>query len=83
MGKGRSKEVTDMELIEAGREVSGPAFTSREVADAVGLERDTVRVRLNNLATDGVIHKKSPSSLNIYWVESASTTPTGIDLGEA
>jgi len=83
MGKGRSKEVTDIELIQAGRGVSGPAWTSREVADAVGLERDTVRVRLNNLAAEGVIHKKSASAINIYWVESARTRPTCTDLGEA
>lgn len=70
MGKGRSKSVTDSKLIEVGMKAEGPSFTSREVADVVGLDRDTVRVRLNELVETGVLAKKNPSSENIYWLAS-------------
>lgn len=70
MAKGRRKTVSNRELIEAGKLAEGPSFTSREVAESVGLERDTVRVRLNKLAESGALKKKSPGSSNIYWLAS-------------
>jgi len=71
MPRGRNRKVTDKELIEAARQVTGPSFTAGELAEIVGVHRETARAHLNNLVTSDVLEKKQPGADTIYWFSPA------------
>jgi len=71
MPRGRNRKVTDEELIKAARKVAGPSFTAGELAEIVGVHRETARAHLNNLVTSDVLEKKQPGADTIYWFATA------------
>lgn len=68
MPRGRNREVSDAELLKAGRDAPGPAFTAREVAERTDISREYVRQRLKQLVEDDTLNRKRPGTDNIYWI---------------
>lgn len=69
MGKpGRSRVVSDHELLQQAALVHGPA-TSGEIADGVSIGRKAVNKRLPDLAQRGFLHRKEVgANAIIYWL---------------
>jgi len=68
MPRGRNQEVSDADLLRAGRNAFGPSFTAREVAERTDISREYVRQRLKHLVEDGTLNRKRPGTDNIYWI---------------
>lgn len=68
MPRGRSRTVSDAELLEAGRQVDGPAWGAAEVASRVDIGKEGVRQRLNALVEADEVCVKQVSGQNIYWL---------------
>jgi len=66
MPQGR-RTVSDDEIIEHMRTADDPAFTTKEVAAAFDMGTEGMRGRLNQLADEGRIHRKKPSSRTVIW----------------
>ncbi|ELZ39332.1 hypothetical protein C471_08440 [Halorubrum saccharovorum DSM 1137] len=64
-GQSASKE----ELIEAIREIDGPAFTAPEIADSLGIGVDSARQYLYELVDSDLLSMKKPGSRTvIFWL---------------
>jgi DNA-binding GntR family transcriptional regulator len=68
MGKGRPREVSDRELIEAGKASTGPAWTTREIAEQLNISTQTARERFRTLAEEGVVNSKREAGVTILWL---------------
>lgn len=67
MPRGRSKEVTDEEIIEAIRAIDDPCFGPAEVATQLTIGTERTRQRLRELENDDVINRKKIGQRNVYW----------------
>lgn len=67
MPRGRSKTMTDEELIEAVREHPDRAVTVAEVAEKFDLTPQGVNKRLNELHKEGVVTKKQVGAKAVVW----------------
>jgi Mn-dependent DtxR family transcriptional regulator len=68
MGRGRPQKVTDRELIEAGKQVEGPAWTVSEITDALNVSGQLGRERMKKLAAQGVIKRKRVAGVTVCWL---------------
>jgi LexA DNA binding domain. len=66
-GRGRDRSTDDMELMEAICNADGPAASTSEVAEAVGMTRQGVSHRLQQLADKGIVNCKNAGSGLIWW----------------
>jgi len=65
---GRSRDVSDRELLEQVALTHGPA-TSGEIADGVTIGRKAVNKRLPELVDRGLLHRKQVgANAIIYWL---------------
>jgi len=71
MGKGRPRTVSDRELIDAGKASTGPAWTTREIAEALDISTQTARERFRTLAEQGVVNRKREAGVTIIWLPEA------------
>lgn len=68
---GRSRDVTNRELLEQVALTHGPA-TSGEIADGVSIGRKAVNKRLPDLVDRGLLHRKEAgANAIIYWLTEA------------
>jgi|GEM_PF-419465 predicted ArsR family transcriptional regulator len=65
---GRNRDVSNYELLVAGREVPEPVFTSTEVGERVGMSQQGVDKRLRKLETDGLLCTALKGSSRIWWL---------------
>jgi len=66
MPQGR-RTVSDEEIIEYMEQSDDPAFVAVEIAEKFGINKETARQRLNDLAERGEIHRKKPSARTVVW----------------
>jgi hypothetical protein len=66
-GRGRDRSTDDMELMRAICGADGPVASTSEIADAVGMTRQGVGPRLQQLAEKNVIACKSAGGSLIWW----------------
>lgn len=74
-------EHTDADVIAAVRDRE-PAATS-EVADELGVTRQSADVRLRKLADAGQVSRKKIGAAAVWWVPDDADTPTGVDPDDA
>jgi len=65
---GRNRDVSNYELLVAGREVPEPVFTSTELGERVGMSQQGVDKRLRKLETDGLLCTALKGSSRIWWL---------------
>lgn len=65
---GRDREVSDAELLVAGRDIPEPVFTSTEVGERVGMSQQGVDKRLRELEEDGLIRTAMKGSSRVWWL---------------
>ncbi|MFD1588416.1 winged helix-turn-helix transcriptional regulator [Halorientalis brevis] len=65
---GRDREVSDHELLVAGRDVPEPVFTATEVGERVGMSQQGVDKRLRELAEDGLINTAMKGASRVWWL---------------
>lgn len=70
MGKmGRNKEVSDKQILQAIALHPDPIVTSSEVAESVDMTKQGVNKRLNKLAEDEYVVRKSVGARAVvYWL---------------
>lgn len=68
---------TDADVIDAVRE-NDPAGTS-EVADHLGVARQSADQRLKKLAEAGRVHRKKIGAVAVWWLDDDERTMTGVD----
>jgi predicted ArsR family transcriptional regulator len=78
MPRGRTKSVSDAQLLDVAKNVLGPAFTAGEVAAEVEIGKEAARNRLDELVEAGQIAKKSASGMNIYWFQDPAESANGV-----
>lgn len=76
-----SSEHTDADVLDAVS-TREPAATS-EVADELGVTRQSVDVRLRKLADTGRVARKKIGAAAVWWVPDDADTPTGVDPDDA
>jgi predicted ArsR family transcriptional regulator len=59
--------VVDEEIINAMRERDGPAFTTAEIASWFDMTTEGIRRRLNELAEEGAVEYKKPTTRTVLW----------------
>lgn len=59
--------VNDSEILEYMRSDSDPAYSTSELADQFGMSTEGMRVRLEDLRTEALIHKKKPTERTVLW----------------
>lgn len=79
MPQGR-KTVSDSEIVALMQDSCDPAFTASEIAEEVGMTKDGVYNRLQELYEAGEIEKKKPQPTTvIWWVEGEEYCPLASD----
>jgi DNA-binding Lrp family transcriptional regulator len=59
-----------VELVDTAMDWSGKPFTTApELADRIGMSRQGVHQRLQNLVDEGEIEKYQPGQSAVYWTE--------------
>jgi|APHM01.1.fsa_nt_gi LexA DNA binding domain. len=66
-GLGRDRSTDDMALIEAMCNAEGPAASTSEIAEAVGMTGAGVNHRLSQLEEKGVVRCKNTGNGIIWW----------------
>lgn len=61
------KTVTDPEIVSYMEQSRDPAFTTGELADALGMTTEGMRNRLEELQKQGHVHKKKPGRRTVMW----------------
>jgi len=61
------KTVTDSEILEFMKASCDPAFTTGELAEALGMTTEGMRNRLQALEEAGVIYSKKPGLRTVIW----------------
>ena len=68
---------SDADVLDAVRE-NDPAGTS-EVADHLGVARQSADQRLRKLAEAGRVHRKKIGAVAVWWIDDDERTTTGVD----
>ena len=76
-----SSEHTDADVLAAVRERE-PAATS-EVADELGVTRQSIDVRLRKLVDSGRVARKKIGAAAVWWVPDEADTPTSVNPDDA
>jgi len=66
-GRGRDREVDDIDIMRAICDSEGPVATAAEIADAVGMTRAGVTHRLHQLHERGFIASKNVGNGLVWW----------------
>lgn len=74
---GRTRSVSDAEIIEAIKDSADPVVGASEVADTVGLTRQRVNELLNNLEDEGLLRSKQLGSGVAWWL--ADRQPSSVN----
>jgi predicted transcriptional regulator len=67
MSKGRSKTMSDEEIVEAIRNHPDRAVTAREISDVVGMTSSGILKRLDKLAERGEVTRKKVGGRAVVW----------------
>jgi predicted transcriptional regulator len=71
-GPGRKPEVSDKDILSVFRQAADPVLTTSEVADQLEIRHRGTFDRLNQLASEGRIHKKKVGEKGtVWWSEEA------------
>jgi predicted transcriptional regulator len=65
---GPDRTATDERILKAIRDAYSPAVGTTEVAERVGVERQTVDKHLRNLADDGLIETRMIGRVRVWWL---------------
>jgi hypothetical protein len=76
-----ASEHADADVVAAVRDRE-PAATS-EVADELGVARQSADVRLRKLADAGQVSRKKIGAAAVWWVPENADTPAGVDPDDA
>ena len=68
MAKGRTPEVTEIDIIKAAKRVDDPCFKVGEVAEMLDVSDQTIRNHTQDLLKNDIVEKKRVGSGYIYWV---------------
>lgn len=60
--------MTDEEILDVFRQSGDPVLFTGEVADELSIERDGVRVRLQELSEEGRLKKKQRGNAIVWWI---------------
>jgi predicted ArsR family transcriptional regulator len=61
------RTVTDKEIEQKMHELPSPAFTTGELAGHFDMTTEGMRLRLEKLRNEGVVHRKKPSQRTVIW----------------
>ena len=65
---GRRRDVSNHELLVAGRNIPEPVFTSTEVGDRIKMSQQGVSKRLRKIEQDGLLCTAMKGSSRIWWL---------------
>lgn len=65
---GPDREATDMDILRAIRDAYAPAVGTSEIADVVGVERQTVDKHLRDLVEQGYVITKMIGQVRVWWL---------------
>jgi len=66
-GRGRDREVDDIDIMRAICDSEGPVATAAEIAEAVGMTRTGVTHRLHQLHERGFVARKNVGNGLVWW----------------
>lgn len=68
MGRGRDKEVEDLEVLDTARGIGEP-FGARDVAQEIEkIGYESCRRKLNRLHEDGLLQRKTIGDVYVFWL---------------
>lgn len=65
---GRDKSVSDLEILEAAVLTPGPAVSTTELGDLLGMSQQGIYNRLIQLQEDGLLESKVAGGTRLWWV---------------
>lgn len=68
---GPNRKATDRRILEAINDVYSPAVGTAEIAERVGVERQTADKHLRKLADDGLVETRLIGQVRVWWLSSA------------
>jgi predicted transcriptional regulator len=68
---GPDRRATDERILAAIHDAYSPAVGTSEIADRVGVQRQTVDKHLRNLEDDGLVHTRLIGQVRVWWLSDA------------
>lgn len=68
MPKGRTPEISDLDVIQAAKEINDPCFKTKEISEVLDVSDQTVRNHSEELVESGILGRKQVGSGYIYWI---------------
>ena len=65
---GPDREATDERILRAIRDAYAPAVGTSEIADELGVERQTVDRHLRDLSDEGYVNTKMIGQVRVWWL---------------
>lgn len=65
---GPDREATDYRILRAIRDAYAPAVGTSEVADELGVRRQTVDKHLRKLVEEGYVNSKKIGRVRVWWL---------------
>ena len=65
---GPDRELDDVDVLRAVRDIYGPAVGASEVADELGVQRQTADKYLRRLAEEGYIRTRMVGQSRVWWL---------------
>jgi Mn-dependent DtxR family transcriptional regulator len=66
---GPDKQVSDRAILVAVRDLYGPAVGTSEVAEEVGVSRQTADKHLRRLESDGLVNSRMVGQVRVWWLD--------------
>lgn len=65
---GPEREATDERILRAIRDAYAPAVGTSEIAEKLGVQRQTVDKHLRSLAEEGLVNTKKIGRVRVWWL---------------